>query len=175
MIRKKILGLWLLCSLTWLLTACISDNDSDPSTPEVEVGNTLPDFYVLSYESMPYAPSFLRGKRSVIVFFHTECPDCQRELPIVNELYLAHREEPTFALICIASEESAKEILPFWQKHNLQMPFSPQPDRAVYSRFANSRIPRIYISDGDLRVRYIHTDFRMPDLETLEKELGSLE
>ncbi|MBQ7470930.1 MAG: hypothetical protein IJS97_00675 [Prevotella sp.] len=90
MIRNKILGLWLLCSLTWLLTACISDNDSDPSTPEVEVGNTL-------------------------------------------------------------------------------------PDRGVYSRFANSRIPRIYISDGDLRVRYIHTDFRMPGLETLEKELGSLE
>jgi hypothetical protein len=54
------------------------------------------------------------------------------------------------------------------------MPYSPQAERAVYSLFANSLIPRVYISDPSGTVRYIFTDNPVPSHDEIASALEQL-
>ena len=166
---------WIVIAMAGLCAACINDpDDTTGQGAEIVVGNTLPSFSVTTSEGRTLSTDMLQGQASVIVFFHTGCPDCQRELPILDTLYTRHRQDQRFTLLCIARAQGKGEILPFWQSHKLEMPFSPQADKAVFELFAQSRIPRIYISDGKCIVRYQHDDRQMPDLPTLEGELADV-
>lgn len=109
----------------------------------VHVGDTLPRFTVTMHDGTTLSSSALKGKPSLILFFSTTCPDCQRELPHINKRYLAHGEDTTF--VAIAREQSDKEVTDYWTKNFLTLPYSAQTDRAVYSLFARQGIPRIYI------------------------------
>lgn len=162
----------LLLSLFLLLSSCINEpEERTPSTPEVAVGDTLPAFQVVMDDGSQLSPAALRGKASVIVFFNTECTDCQQELPVLNAFYLAHAGDPRFRMACISRAQGRDDILAYWSNHHLELPFSAQEDKAVFYLFAQSRIPHIYISDADCTVRYIHDDRDMPSLQTLEQEL----
>lgn len=95
----------------------------------------------------------LRGKPSVIVLFSTTCPDCQRELPGINQRYLAHGADTTF--VAISREQGDKEVSTYWAEHKLSLPYSAQEDRTVFELFARKRIPRIYVSDAGCRIEKI--------------------
>ena len=158
-----------------LMVSCINEAEEQrPSTSEVAVGDSLPTFQVTMNDGSELDNGVLRGKASVIVFFHTKCKDCQQELPVLNAFYLAHAGDSLFCMACISRIQGLGEILSYWHSNNLTMPISAQEDRAVFDLFAHSRIPHIYISDVDGIVRYIHDDRNMPSLETLEQELQSM-
>ena len=97
--------------------------------------------------------SDLRGKPSRIVFFNTTCSDCQRELPGLNERFLAHGADTTF--VAISREEPQVEVEAYWREHSLSLPYSAQTDRLVYSLFARQGIPRVYISDSHSIIRQV--------------------
>lgn len=163
----------ILLSIFGLLASCINEaEERTPSTPEVEVGDRLPAFRVTMNDGSRLDNESLRGKASVIVFFSTECTDCQQELPVLNRFYLAHAGDSLFRMACISRAQGEAPILSYWRSHDLSLPFSAQPDRAVFDLFAHSRIPHIYISDASCTVRYIHDDRDMPSQETLERELS---
>ena len=172
--RKLLLISFFSCSLI-LFVSCINEGvERKTSTLEVIVGDSLPAFRVTMNDGKELDNTMFRGKTGVIAFFHTECPDCQHELPILNALYLAHAGDSLFLMACIARAQGSEEILTYWDCHGLELPFSAQEDRTVFNLFAHSRIPHIYISDADGIVRFIHDDRDMPRLDTLEKECEAL-
>lgn len=141
-----ILGL-LLC-LTCV--GCSSVVDDDEVVERVSVGDHVPAFTVETVipgddgdQKGTFTTSRLTGE-TVIVFFHTTCPDCQRDLPLLNQYYLQHRDDAGFQMVAISRAEDAASVAAFWAEHKLQMPYSPQTDRTVYELFASSIIPRIY-------------------------------
>ena len=67
-----------------------------------------------------------------------------------------------------------EDIEPFWQFAELTMPYSPQPDRRVYSLFAPRVIPQIYISDAQSIIRHMYVDIGMPTAEILAEEIKNL-
>ena len=74
----------------------------------------------------------------------------------------------------ISREQDKDEIQTYWQENNLTLPYSPQTSRETYSLFAQSRIPRIYISDKDCIIREIFTDDQLPTYADIEKALTSV-
>ena len=137
--------------LPWLLVGCVVDEHSDEEDPDVSsivrVGDLLPDFSVEVIDGSSRTLFNNKGLlgTTVIVFFHTSCIDCQRELPELNDYYLRHRLDPGFQMVAIAREESEESIAAYWQQHNLSIPFSPQADRQIYNLFATKFIPRAYL------------------------------
>ena len=115
----------------------------------------------------------LTGNVSVLMFFHTSCPDCQQALPRVQEIYNEYSSKGVnFALV---SRECGKdEIEAYWRESGLDLPYSAQDDRKVYNMFATSRIPRIYISDENGTIRYIFTDDPVASYDDLKSALESL-
>ena len=83
----------------------------------------------------------------MIVFFATWCPDCRRELPLIQAEYEANLMRPADVqaqYVCISREEGPEAVERYWREAGLTMPVSAQADRAVYSLFASEGIPRVF-------------------------------
>ena len=158
--------LWLCLALLSPFLSCIDDEkELETGTVELQEGDALPDFQVTMSDSTVVRTEDLRGQVSLIVFFHTQCPDCQAEFPILQRLY---EECPyPFRMVSISRKESAASIQQCWKKNGWTFPYSAQNDARIYHLFASSRIPRIYVSDEHCIIRAIYTDSPIATYEEL--------
>lgn len=138
----RIIGMML---LYLLLTGCSSIED-DETKERVAVGDRVPLFsveMVKDGERSTFSTAQLTGE-TVIVFFNTTCPDCQRDLPKLNQYYLKHKVDEGFQMVAISREEGEEDVAAYWKDNGLQIPYSAQNDRRIYELFASSIIPRVY-------------------------------
>lgn len=139
----------------------------------MKVGDTLPAFNVKMADGTTVTDASLKGGVSVLMFFHTSCPDCQKALPVVQKIYDEYQLKGVkFTLI--SRECGRDEIEAYWKENSLNLPYSAQDDRNIYNLFAASRIPRIYISDKKGTVRYIFTDDPVASYDDLKSAIESL-
>ena len=159
------------CFIGVVVLLCVSCMGSDPEEgANLAVGDALPTFVVTMSDGTTVTTSDLLGRPSVIVFFSTSCPDCQKQLPELQRLWNA-TDRTEVPILLIARAQTQSDIERYWKSEGFTMAYSPQPDRSVYHLFATSRIPRIYISDRKGIIRYIHTDEVLPSCETLQEEI----
>ena len=134
------------CLLLCLLFIGCSSIEDDETKERVAVGDRVPLFsveMVKDGERSTFSTAQLTGE-TVIVFFNTTCPDCQRDLPKLNQYYLKHKVDEGFQLVAISREEGEEDVAAYWKDNGLQIPYSAQNDRRIYELFASSIIPRIY-------------------------------
>lgn len=77
------------CFLLWtcvMCTACI-DDDVEEGTVDLQTGESIPVFSVVMDDGQIITSETLKGEVSLIVFFHTGCPDCRKELPVLQKIY----------------------------------------------------------------------------------------
>ncbi|MDE6610679.1 MAG: TlpA family protein disulfide reductase [Muribaculaceae bacterium] len=143
-----------------LLVSCVKDDEDE--NIGVGAGDSLPAFSVSLGGGGNVNSADLRGKVAVIVFFSTECNDCRRELPVMQEVYEGLADDPDVAFVAISREEEPGAAARYWSEHGLTIPMSEQPDRAVYNLFATVGVPRIYIADADGRITAVFDDLHAP-------------
>lgn len=144
--RPFLIVLLSMTCLTAVAACSFGDDEETGSGDIVTVGQTLPSFSVVMADSSSIATDSLLGRPSVIVFFNTTCSDCQRELPIVQQIYEELGDSVNF--VCISRAEGAEDIAEYWSGNELTLPYSAQSDRAIYNLFATITIPRIYVSNS---------------------------
>ena len=163
MSKLKYWNIMLACLLLW---GCGSINEEDDVVERIVVGSRVPIFSVnvVDYEGLTtsFSTNRLYGE-TVIVFFSTQCKDCQRELPELNDYYLKHKEDDGFQMVAISRAEGEQSVADFWSANNLQIPYSAQEDRKIYDLFASSVIPRVYfVSSSGIITKVLIENF---DLE----------
>lgn len=132
------------------LVGC-SMNDDEEQTERIKVGDRVPTFS-LTVENGGQVRSFSTARltgETVIVFFNTTCPDCQRDLPLLNDYYLKHKDDEGFQMVAISREEGDASVAAYWEANHLQIPYFAQTDRRIYNLFATSIIPRVYFCGAD--------------------------
>ena len=140
----------LLITLIVCLGGCIGEKEE----PEwyLQPGDVLPPFEVTTIEGIKVGSAESYKAELIIVFFNTTCPDCQRELPILQRQYeenLSLPESERSQYICISREEGTADVEQYWREKHFTLPVSAQNDRSIYSKFASIGIPRIfYAKDG---------------------------
>lgn len=168
--HSLMIRLMMAISILGISFGCISD-DEDVVKEGLVVGDSIPDFVVTMNDGSVVTGSSLRKDVSLIMFFHTSCPDCQQILPIIQQIYDQYIPRGVkFAVI--SREEESSIIEEYWAEHGLQIPYSAQTDRTIYELFAKSRIPRIYINRDGI-IRHIFTDNPVPTHEELKAALES--
>lgn len=153
----------LACLMLW---GCGSIHEEDDVVERIVVGSRVPIFSVnvVDYEGLTtsFSTNRLYGE-TVIVFFSTQCKDCQRELPELNDYYLKHKDDNGFQMVAISRAEGEQSVADFWSANNLQIPYSAQEDRKIYDLFASSVIPRVYfVSSSGIITKVLIENF---DLE----------
>ena len=153
-----------------ILSGCIGEKQEGA---DLQAGDFIPDFEVVMADGTVVTDDMLKKTASVIMFFHTSCPDCQQVLPQMQRIYDEYAsEEVSFALI--SREDSDEGISLFWEENNLSMPYSAQKDRVVYEKFAKERIPRVYICEKGGIIRYVYTDNPNPSYDDLKTSLEAV-
>lgn len=146
-------------------SGCVSEDE--PQGHSLSIGEPLPQFSVTMNNGLEISTSSLEGKIPVIVFFNTDCSDCRKELPVIQQLWEKFKEDNEVEIIPISREESEKDIKEYWSENGLTMPWSAQETRDVYSLFAPSVIPRIYIANKAGVITSTYDDSNMPALSDL--------
>ena len=164
---KRILGV---LTAVICLTGCIKDKIIGA---DLKVGDMLPDFEVVMNDGRVVDDEILKESVSVVMFFHTSCPDCQQVLPEMQKIYDEYTPYGV-NIALISREEDIDDIETFWNEKGFDMPYSAQKDRRIYERFARERIPRVYICEKGGIIRYIFTDNPNPSYDDLRSSLESL-
>ena len=153
-----------------ILTGCIKEKQTGS---DLKVGDRLPDFEVVMNDGSVVTDDYLKQETSVVMFFHTSCPDCQQVLPQMQKIYDEYASDKV-RIVLISREESNEDIDSFWKEKGLEMPYSAQKDRKVYERFAKSRIPRVYINEKGGIIRHMFTDDPNPSYDDLKSALDDV-
>ena len=164
---KKILSIM---TVLTILTGCIKEKQTGS---DLKVGDRLPDFEVVMNDGSMVTDYYLKQETSVVMFFHTSCPDCQQVLPQMQKIYDEYASDKV-RIVLISREESNEDIDSFWKERGLEMPYSAQKDRKVYERFAKSRIPRVYINEKGGIIRHMFTDDPNPSYDDLKSALDDV-
>ena len=152
--------------LLLMLTSCI--NNSTPDGNSLGVGDQLPQFSVTMNNGEVVSDQSLKGQKALIVFFHTACSDCQKELPVTEEIY----RKDIVKVVCISREQDEASVAAYWNDNDFTMPYSAQSTRDVYALFAVSHIPQIYIVSPQGQITHHWTDAAMPSAEDIIEALN---
>ena len=117
-IRSKVVIL--LCIVLAVFSSCITDDDDDRGDFALVAGDALPQFSVeMSDGGMLNTQSF-SGKVGVIVFFHTDCPDCQKELPVIQKFMIHIKRIRVYYCLVSAVRNRALKYKPIGK--NIRLP-----------------------------------------------------
>ena len=155
------------------LTACQMDDGDNPGrVTKVKVGDGVPDFVVTATDGQALSPWLLKGKVFVLNFFDTGCPDCQKEFPVLQQIYDKYCDSVT--VINVPRSQTLSEVVQYWSAESLTMPLYSPRDKDLYYRFADSGIPLTYIVDGKGVVQAVFTDSPLTDFNTFDTVLHQL-
>ncbi|MFC0119244.1 TlpA family protein disulfide reductase [Pseudoalteromonas xiamenensis] len=145
---SRILTIGLL-GLMFCTTAC-SSTAPHPKGYETYVakGDKFKDMTLTSIQGDTV--SFDQNKKKLIVLFATWCSDSKRTLRELKASPLI--SDPTLEIIAIGREESTASLSEFKDSFGVPFTLVADPDKAIYSHYANKGIPRLILLDEQNRV-----------------------
>lgn len=160
--------------LLLVLFSVLFSNAQDKFTLAKE-GEQAPDFTFETAPGKTQKLSDLNGKVVWINFFATWCPPCRKELPhLQKEVYDKYVENDDFVLIILGREHSWEEINNFKEEQGFTMPFYPDPERKVFSVYAQQNIPRNSIVDKNGKIALSSIGFNEADFEKIKTTVAEL-
>jgi peroxiredoxin len=107
-------------------------------------------------------------------FFIVPCKHCKKMLEYIQENIWPLFQESGGSFVSIGREHSKQEVREFRDRGNYLLPFAADPDRSIYSQFAQKKVPRNYLFDKDGKLVYQTRGFDLDQLSTLGNILNDL-
>lgn len=148
---KKI---WLLLLLPLVcLTSCTCGGD-DEDYDIIKVGDKVPAFHidrdVIGGEYFDFtSPDDFLGKNTLLVFFTTKCPDCQREMPFAKRIWDEMGTEEVNVVGISRGFNSDYPPHKFWEDYKMGAAewYLDTDGTKAYGKFATGYVPRFYLVD----------------------------
>jgi len=161
--------------LTSLFTLFIGVLFAQDEFTLIKQGDKAPDFTFEIAPGKTQKLSDLKGKVVWINFFATWCPPCREELPMLQkEIFDKYKNSDDFVLLILGREQNWDEINKFKQEQGFSMPFYPDPERNVFSVYAEQNIPRNFIIDKNGKIVTASIGFEEEEFRQVVKKVESL-
>ena len=128
--------------------------------PEVDAplgrGAVAPAFSLPRVGGEPVSLEGLRGQVVLVNFWATWCKPCEDEMPAMERLYQALRDEG-LELLAISVDDEASVVEAFGERLNLTFPLLLDPAKDVADAYQTFRFPESFLIDreGTVVERYI--------------------
>lgn len=140
-----------------------------------KVGDKAPTFSFTTLDGKTFNTAELKGKVIMINFFATWCPPCKKELPVlqknISEKYAGNEE---FVLVVVGREHNMEVLKKFAKDTGLDLPFAPDPERKIYSLYAEKTIPRNVIIGKDGNISYQAIGYDEEEFKKIEDHIAGL-
>ncbi|MGI6478775.1 MAG: TlpA family protein disulfide reductase [Salinivirgaceae bacterium] len=149
-------------------------SQSEDAYSFVNIGKSAPTFTVRTIDGKVIDIDKLRGKVILINFFATWCRPCMEEMPHINLLRQKYSDDE-FVIISIGREHQIGELEIFNRNKKFSFNIAADPDRKIYSMYAEKMIPRNYIINKKGVLIYQGYGFTLDSfnqmVKVIEKEL----
>jgi len=134
-----------------------------------------PDFILEDLDGESHSLSLYRGKVVMVNFWATWCPPCRRELPSMEALYLAFKDD-AFTVLAINQWESPDHVFAYMGQLEVfpGFPILFDRDSAVSQLYAVKGLPSTVLIDKRGRIVYRAVggrDFNHPEVRAIIRGL----
>jgi len=133
---------------TWLSRA--PEGLNDVASPVA--GRPAPDFTLSASDGRTFTLSELRGQVIILNFWATWCPPCRAEMPALQEMYEARKDDGVIVL-AIDQNEDAGLVDAFALEFNLTFPLLLDPGYTVSDRYRINLLPTTFFIGRDGVIR----------------------
>lgn len=151
---------------------CFTFGYAQEETTLVKISEPVPSFEFEKSPGQIQNISEYKGKLVLITFFATWCGPCRKELPHIQaDIYNKYKDNPNFKLLILGREHSWDEVNKFKADNKFSMPFYPDPERKIYSKFATQFIPRNFLISPEGLVLFSSIGFEDKDYKELKETI----
>jgi peroxiredoxin len=117
----------------------------------VQAGDKSVNFILEELDGSRIELSDLRGKGVFLNFWGTYCPECVKEMPLMEEMYQVYSNEG-IELIAINAGETELSVQRFVKRFNLSFPVVIDKGKDVYDAYGVNPLPSTVLIDeyGDI-------------------------
>lgn len=141
----------------------------------VKVGDKVPSFKVAMTDGRTIDIADLKGKVVLVNFWATWCGPCRSELKRVQKEVIDRFAGRDFVFLPISREEDKATVEKFLEEEGYTWVSGLDPERKIYSLFAEGGIPRNFLIGTDGRIVLCETGYTAEKfdemLEIIEKTL----
>ncbi len=124
-----------------LMTGIRKDN-------RLPVGAPIPEMQISDVETqLEINPADLKGKVLFINFWASWCRSCIEEMPNVDRLYKAMKDNPGFKMLPLVFNDNSKNCLKFIRKMGYNIPVISDPLNRAATQFGITGVPETFIVD----------------------------
>jgi peroxiredoxin len=140
-----------------------------------QIGQMEPNFKVTTLDGKEIELVQQKGKVILLNFFATWCAPCMAEMPhLEKDIWQKNKTHKDLLVIAIGREHSREELKKFNDKKGLTFALAPDPQRAIYSLFAEQFIPRNYLIDREGKIVYQSIGYNEKDFKLLQDQIDQL-
>jgi peroxiredoxin len=133
---------------TWLSRA--PEGLDDVASPVA--GRPAPDFTLQSVDGQTIKLADFRGKVVILNFWATWCPPCRAEMPALEEVYQARRDEG-LVVLAIDQNEAPDSVKSFQAELGLTFPLLLDPGYTVSDQYRINLLPSTFFIGRDGVIR----------------------
>lgn len=141
----------------------------------VKEGDSAPDFSISMEDGSVKKLSDMKGKVIWINFFANWCPPCRKELPhLEKDVFEKLKTNKNFEVLVIGREHDWETVNKFKADNNYSLPFYPDPERDIFSKYAKQNIPRNFIIDKDGKIAVASIGFEEEEFNKIIEKVENL-
>jgi peroxiredoxin len=134
-------------------TAMVNTSQTEKALEGTEIGDTAPDFELVSTNEEKVKLSDYRGKKVMLNFWATWCPPCREEIPAMQNFY-DEKEIVILAVNLTQTEAKKQDVVDFMEKHRVTFPVLLDEASDVSNKYRIQPIPTTYMIDSQGKIRF---------------------